>query len=595
MKHLYEPQGDTRPEPTLCPREVGYICGNAQSPEKTLKNIAAIESGFFDSPDKSWAETENQKLLIADQLAFVRNRESKEMGQAYQAGQCSLLRPNYFDELQRGAQGEALKGLGSSKGAKVRHGKKHKHIERFLSRSKRSKPQQKALTVLASTEAFQNSDALYGYTVGNDGADKDIKSRAYLMNREWSNQYKMQMVYKPRPSDAPSANVGERYTENLTSRAVRKIFESGAYVATCHDGFCTFLTLTFSPEQRDRIFSGEITMGSEVSRFLDGTKKLFKRGFDASISSETHTQQAIKECDDVTLVAGSDADFHYIWVAECPANEDGEPNPHVHILLNWQVDKAIFRAWAKRLEKIWGHGFANLERIKQPKAASAYLIKAVGYAAKGGNAEQGLVRGNRYNIARCSRAPAWEVMASFDADNMAAIIKECGYRLERWRKPILRAIHRKETKKQDAIRALNVANKQGNKSKSFKLKNYINKLSQEITDHKAEKQSRGVFARSDNTFSICFDGDGAKNKVDKFLTWAAGARNWSMVASDIEFSDIKAQADAYYADEYQRFLSKRCNWESLLSQERPPIPTDEELAILQSWNRSLQDEYNQLH
>ncbi|MBV1842593.1 hypothetical protein KSX29_18515, partial [Photobacterium ganghwense] len=60
------------------------------------------------------------------------------------------------------------------------------------------------------------------------------------------------------------------------------------------------------------------------------------------------------------------ADFHYIWVAECPANDDGEPNPHVHVLLNWAVPQNLFPAWALRLESLWGKGFAHLERIKKP-------------------------------------------------------------------------------------------------------------------------------------------------------------------------------------------------------------------------------------
>ncbi|PSU70378.1 rolling circle replication-associated protein [Photobacterium phosphoreum] len=58
----------------------------------------------------------------------------------------------------------------------------------------------------------------------------------------------------------------------------------------------------------------------------------------------------------------------YCWVAEMPANEDGEPNPHVHILLRWLVPKTHFFAWVGRLERIWGNGFAKIERIKHAKA-----------------------------------------------------------------------------------------------------------------------------------------------------------------------------------------------------------------------------------
>ncbi|HHF3091087.1 TPA: hypothetical protein ACPJ1J_004892, partial [Vibrio alginolyticus] len=113
--------------------------------------------------------------------------------------------------------------------------------------------------------------------------------------------------------------------------------------------------------------------------------------------------------------------------------------------------------WAKRLEKIWGHGFAKLERIKKPKAAGSYIIKAVGYAAKGENADQGLIKGNRYNIAKCSRAPAWETLASFEAGNMTAIIKELGYKLEQWKKPIKRQIRKLRNAKEQTIKAKAIA------------------------------------------------------------------------------------------------------------------------------------------
>ncbi|MBV1843652.1 hypothetical protein KSX29_23905, partial [Photobacterium ganghwense] len=65
--------------------------------------------------------------------------------------------------------------------------------------------------------------------------------------------------YTQTPSSAaPDAQQGERFTEKLTKRAVSKIFEAGAYVATCHGGFCTFLTLTFSQAERARIFSSMV-------------------------------------------------------------------------------------------------------------------------------------------------------------------------------------------------------------------------------------------------------------------------------------------------------------------------------------------------
>ncbi|WP_174855800.1 hypothetical protein [Vibrio taketomensis] len=57
---------------------------------------------------------------------------------------------------------------------------------------------------------------------------------------EWSGQYRAMVVKNTPPSDAPDANVGERFTERLTKRCVSKVFESAAYVAQCKDGFLLF-------------------------------------------------------------------------------------------------------------------------------------------------------------------------------------------------------------------------------------------------------------------------------------------------------------------------------------------------------------------
>lgn len=561
MNHLYEAQLEREIPNTLSPQDVGFIAGVTQDVTKTKRNLAAIDSGFFSAIDNSWLETEQKRLREYEQLHFVATKKSAKLG--------------------REAQGKALKDIGLSKGAKVRQGKSRKQIDRLITRSRKCQPRHKTQSTCA-----ENHDAMYNQA---HSANQKGKSRAYLMHRPWSEQIKMQMIYQPRPSDAPSANDGERYTDKLTSRAVRQIFESGAYVAACHGGFKTFLTLTFDGVQRDRIFSGEITLGSEVSRFLDGAKKLFQRGFTATLRSnrDNHSQHNIDECEHVEIVKGSDAPFHYIWVAECPMNEDGEPNPHVHILLDWTVERSVFDTWAQRLESIWGHGFANLQRIKLPKAAGSYLIKAVGYAAKGGNANQGLIRGNRYNIARCSRAPKWEVLAAFDADNMAAIIKECGYRLERWRKPLEKEVRRKQFKRDEAIRASAIA--KDKTPQKFKLQRLIKMLDGEIHDCKEQIKSRGVFARTDNTFSICFDGSNAPEKMDEFLLWAHGARDWSMNTNDVELGDLRAMAIVKYNDEYERFLCRRANWQSQLHQELPPQPDD--LEALRSHHLELVESY----
>ncbi|HCG8288415.1 TPA: hypothetical protein NJ528_002492 [Vibrio parahaemolyticus] len=326
----------------------------------------------------------------------------------------------------------------------------------------------------------------------------------------------------------------------------------------------------------------ETTIGKEVSRFLDGVKKMYQRGWVADHTTQLDSDSGQKYCDLVhekvaKYVQPSDvgptnqpADFHYIWVAECPANEDGEPNPHVHILLRWTVPEHLFSPWAKRLEKIWGHGFAKLERIKKPKAAGSYIIKAVGYAAKGENADQGLIKGNRYNIAKCSRAPAWETLASFEAGNMTAIIRELGYKLEQWKKPIKRQIRKLRNAKEQTIKAKAIAKSQ------HKPEEYQNKLYQRIIrlEKQAEKLSqnirdRGVHVNTSNRFCITFEGDQAKDKVDRFMVWAAGARGWSLECRNIDMSDIKNSSDKYYKEAYIRFRNKSLYWKHVLCSSGP--------------------------
>ena len=117
----------------------------------------------------------------------------------------------------------------------------------------------------------------------------------------------------------------------------------------------------------------------------------------------------------------------YLWVAENPAKlrkagdiatdietraeytplENGE-NPHLHLMMKWQVHRVHFRHWAARLEKLWGNGFAHLEKIKDPQKAGSYVAKAAGYLSKAqGKTDQGDIRGNRYAISKRARAPGW--------------------------------------------------------------------------------------------------------------------------------------------------------------------------------------------
>lgn len=340
----------------------------------------------------------------------------------------------------------------------------------------------------------------------------------------------------------------------------------------------------------------ETTIGKEVSRFLDGAKKLYQRGWIADHTVKIDPDSGQRYCDlkpekVAKYVKPSEfgptqerADFHYIWVAECPANEDGEPNPHVHVLLNWRVQPHLFSAWAKRLEKIWGHGFATLERIKKPQAAGSYIIKAVGYAAKGENADQGLIRGNRYSIAACSRAPAWETLASFDAGNMTAIIRELGFKLAQWKKPILRQVNRLRAAQDQTIKAKAIAKRQG-KPEDVQKRLYQRIIRLEKQAEKLNKtlRERGVHVNTNNRFCITFEGENAKENVDNFMVWAAGARGWSLACRDVDMSDIKTEADQQYRGAYQRFKDNQCYWRSLIKEPMTPIePDDKERDYWQS-------------
>lgn len=103
--------------------------------------------------------------------------------------------------------------------------------------------------------------------------------------------------------------------------------------------------------------------------------------------------------------------LRYCWAAENPKNDKGQDNPHIHVNIDWQVPHEAFRDWAARLESIWGQGFANLQRLRDPAAAGAYLLKAAKYLTKGENEGQGWIIGNRYFVSSTARAPKFQSVA----------------------------------------------------------------------------------------------------------------------------------------------------------------------------------------
>lgn len=167
----------------------------------------------------------------------------------------------------------------------------------------------------------------------------------------------------------------------------------------------------------------------EASRFFEAANKMYQRGWQyQNDQGETVKVAGSRKCvakkrpalksDQFDAVATpikfEPEPLAYLWVAENPdriETETGEylgENPHVHLMMKWRVDFRHFGAWAARLEKLWGHGFAHLEKIKDPQKAGAYVAKAAGYLSKAqGKTDQGNIRGNRYGISASARAPGW--------------------------------------------------------------------------------------------------------------------------------------------------------------------------------------------
>jgi hypothetical protein len=283
-------------------------------------------------------------------------------------------------------------------------------------------------------------------------------TRARLSFREWSGEWRLRCEADIPPSSPPPDNTGDRITHRLSDRGARALGESCEFVTIKQGGYSTFLTLTLDAAARKRIetrkaekgkpgkpgefmngieawgdwsrvvWGWESSIQREASRFFDAAVKMYKRGW----VPEYHRGRVVTEGDGTQYTPinwnttgermGPDGPFclidkrrpldvklSYLWVAENPTNEAGERNPHIHVLLRWRVPFAVFPCWARRLEKLWGQGFAHLEKLKNAEASGYYIAKAAGYLTKAaGESDQGPIRGNRYGIAQCARAPGWE-------------------------------------------------------------------------------------------------------------------------------------------------------------------------------------------
>ena len=103
----------------------------------------------------------------------------------------------------------------------------------------------------------------------------------------------------------------------------------------------------------------------------------------------------------------------------------------MHVLMRFRVPYKAFQPWAKRIEKLWGQGFANLEKIKDGEKAGAYMAKAAGYLCKAqGKSDQGTVHGNRYNISKSARAPDWVSIGRYELGRMGFLLSEASEHFE---------------------------------------------------------------------------------------------------------------------------------------------------------------------
>jgi hypothetical protein len=219
---------------------------------------------------------------------------------------------------------------------------------------------------------------------------------------------------------------------------------------------------------------------------MNSAKKMYMRGWSPNYKRETKATssdgapytpiQFFTETEKRTTARqpGHDSsEWLYIWVAEAPTNAEQKQNPHVHVLMNWTVPWPIFPQWCRKIEQLWGNGFAHAEKIRSKNAAGEYILKAINYVTKGSNAqEQGTITGNRYNISRAARAPGWEHVYSM------AIAK--------WQRHIEKAKHQhsQHAKKHKTIIAnlterLSKTNNIATKMKR-KIKDAINKAKQNV-------------------------------------------------------------------------------------------------------------------
>lgn len=241
-----------------------------------------------------------------------------------------------------------------------------------------------------------------------------------VSHEEWSGKYQATAYVQTTYGLKPPAQEGDRLTDQLSKAAQRKIDNSAKWLSKNRRGYTAFITLTFNPEQRamlalhDKrgafelhpamhgpVIPNRTSIGKECTRFLNALQQVKKRGMVLELANG-----------EKGFMRGTGSLFQYCWVIENPwraKHTDYGPervsNPHVHLMMNWTVKRKFFKGWAARIEKLWGQGYAHIERLRKPASAAAYMAKAANYISKGADGSQGRVRGNRYSISQGARAP----------------------------------------------------------------------------------------------------------------------------------------------------------------------------------------------
>ncbi|GAL02939.1 hypothetical protein JCM19237_5832 [Photobacterium aphoticum] len=241
-----------------------YVAGAVQPADKTKTNEASYDAGFlgFDFCGPRPAAITPEQLWDMNRA----NRDSVYFAKKQTEHAASL--PKHNAQLLREAAARSDDNNRLVQGRKSPTHPKQAQLARRIGQLRLSR---RRPVELDSTEAYYSAETLYdSHGLGNRASvlppieqikavePKVSPSTVRLMKRDWSGQYKIQLQTQTPSSAAPEQQAGDRYTERLTKRAVNKIFEAGAYVATCHGGFTTFLTLTFTREARNRIFGGMV-------------------------------------------------------------------------------------------------------------------------------------------------------------------------------------------------------------------------------------------------------------------------------------------------------------------------------------------------